>query len=134
MSRIPAAIRRQVEERAKKRCEYCHMPDSVSSTGFQVDHIISQKQGGSSLLDNLAYACLKCNRMKGSDIAAYDEDTHELTPFYHPRRQLWDDHFQLQAGLMVGKTAIGRVTVRLFQMNHPRQVETRNELIKAGLW
>jgi hypothetical protein len=36
--------------------------------------------------------------------------------------------------MIFGKTAIGRVTVRLLQMNHPEQLEIRLQLIQAGVW
>jgi len=35
---------------------------------------------------------------------------------------------------IVGKTAAGRVTVRLLQMNEPEQREIRRLLIAAGEW
>lgn len=134
MPRISAALRREVRNRAHQRCEYCRIPDEISSFGHQVDHIISIKQGGTSEPDNLAYACIRCNRYKGSDVAAYDVDSQKLTSFYNPRSQAWDEHFELKNGLMVGKTDVGRVTIRIFQMNHPKQVETRQNLIGKGLW
>jgi hypothetical protein len=34
----------------------------------------------------------------------------------------------------VGKTPVGRVTVRILQLNHPKQLRIRRELIDLGLW
>ncbi len=66
MSRyIPQEIRVHVAERASFRCEYCLLPDFAGSFPFEVDHVIAIKHGGKSILENLAYACPRCNRNKG---------------------------------------------------------------------
>jgi 5-methylcytosine-specific restriction endonuclease McrA len=134
MSHVPAAVREQVRKRAGNRCEYCRKPEDAVVYPYHVDHIISQKHDGKSTLDNLAWACFQCNVNKGSDIAAYDSATGNLTPLYNPRLQVWIDHFELQQSLIVGKTPEGRVTVRLLQFNHLDQVDIRRGLISAGLW
>lgn len=134
MTSISSGVRREVRERAKRRCEYCHKPDSTTAFGHQVDHILSLKQGGTSDLDNLAYACLACNKFKGSDIAAYDENTEDLIPFYNPRKQNWDEHFTFEDARIIGQTPVGRVTVRIFQLNHPKQLEIRRDLMDSGQW
>ena len=85
-------------------------------------------------MNNLAWSCFLCNVAKGSDIAAFDEDTGNLVPLYNPRTQIWDEHFEVDGAQIVGKTPAGRATVRLLRMNRPEQVETRRSLIKAGLW
>jgi len=71
-ARIPARVRAQVRRRARGRCEYCLIYEEDSYTGYQVDHIIARKHGGQTILSNLAFACVLCNRSKGSDVAAPD--------------------------------------------------------------
>lgn len=134
MTTISAAVREQVRQRANRRCEYCRLPEDFGFYSHQVDHIIALKHRGSSSPDNLAYACFNCNNAKGSDIASYDESTNQLTPLYNPRQQAWSDHFELNEAAIVGKTAVGRVTIFLLQMNDDEQVETRQAVIDAGLW
>ena len=134
MSTVPESIREQVRRRAGGRREYCGKPEEASTYPHHIEHIIARKHDGTSELSNLAWACFHCNVAKGSDIASYDRETSELTPLFNPRTQNWDDHFMLTDGMIVGKTAIGRVTVRLLQMNHPEQLEIRLQLIQAGLW
>jgi hypothetical protein len=114
MSRVSPALREKVRQRADGRCEYC--------------------RNGSTDLDNLAWACFDCNTNKGSDLSAYDDITKQLTPLYNPRTQKWDEHFEVNNAIINGKTDVGRVTVRLLQMNDPDRVETRRELIEANLW
>jgi hypothetical protein len=134
MSRISAKTREQVRERAGQRCEYCRKPEGISAYAHQVEHVIAIKHEGPSTLDNLAWACFQCNNNKGSDIASYDKETNMLAPLYNPRQDRWDDHFIFDDVVLVGKTPIGRVTIRILQMNHPDQIETRAYLLSAGLW
>ncbi|WP_419555776.1 HNH endonuclease [Planctellipticum variicoloris] len=60
-SRPSAQLRRKVVERADSRCEYCmiHQEDAVST--HQVDHVIAEKHGGKTALENLALSCMTCN-------------------------------------------------------------------------
>jgi 5-methylcytosine-specific restriction endonuclease McrA len=131
MTRVPQKIREQVQKRASGDCEYCRKPEVFSAYSFHVDHIIPVKRhNGSEELYNLAWACFDCNTFKGTDIAAYDEITKELTPLYNPRTQQWDDHFEMNGLLIVGKTSVGRVTVRILQMNDPERIELRRNYIE----
>jgi hypothetical protein len=66
-SYISAALRRLVATRAEYLCEYCLIHEEDTFFGCEVDHIISEKHGGQTEADNLAYACAFCNRSKGSD-------------------------------------------------------------------
>lgn len=135
MSRLSEEIRQQVRLRAKNRCEYCGKPDGYSVHKHQVDHIISQKHKGSDDLDNLALACFRCNVSKGTDVGAYDSETAQLVPFYNPRAQSWKEHFKLlENEEITGLSPSGRITVAVFQFNHPDQLESRRYLIEANLW
>lgn len=130
MSLVSKELRTLVRTRANERCEYCHKPDNVSNYSHHIDHIIPLKHEGASTADNLAWACFQCNTTKSSDVASYENGV--LTPLFNPRTQKWDDHFELDGAVINGKTAIGRVTVRTLQINHPDQIETRQRLINAN--
>jgi hypothetical protein len=134
MSRVSASVREQVRKRAQERCEYCRKPETAGGFSYQVDHVIPEKHLGTSSLENLAWACFKCNNAKATDIASYDADTGTLTPLYNPRIQAWNEHFELLEGIVLGRTAVGRVTVRVLEMNSPIQIEVRRLLVEAGLW
>jgi len=131
---VPESLRDYVRQRAGARCEYCRKPEIASVYPHHVEHIIARKHGGSSDPENLAWACFQCNIAKGTDVASYDAETRELAPLYNPRKQHWSDHFEMINATIVGKTAAGRVTVRLLQMNEPEQREIRRLLIGAGEW
>jgi len=131
---IGAALRRKVQDRAHRQCEYCLMPDTEPIFPHEPDHIIARKHGGRTLLPNLAYACFECNRAKGSDIASYDQESGDLTPLYNPRQQAWLQHFRFSGPIIEPLTAVGRVTVALLKLNAPARVAIRENLIRAGVY
>ena len=92
---ISAELRQAVARRANFLCEYCLIAEADTFYGCEVDHIISLKHGGSSKLNNLAYACALCNRAKGSDIGSISA-AGEFTRFFNPRVESWTEHFQLE--------------------------------------
>jgi 5-methylcytosine-specific restriction endonuclease McrA len=84
---IPASLRRLAIERANERCEYCLVPQSASAFEHEPDHIIPMQHGGKTEADNLALACLRCNRCKGPNIGSLDPETGALVSFFNPRKQ-----------------------------------------------
>ena len=72
---ISAEMRRFVAERAEFRCEYCLVPAAVAFFSHEVDHIVATKHGGKDELQNLAFACWRCNRHKGTDLGSLDPQT-----------------------------------------------------------
>jgi len=126
--------KKTVCERAEKRCEYCRLPDLDSYYGFQADHIISWRHGGKTELNNLAYACPDCNRSKGTDLGTLLDDSDVLIPFFHPRKDEWDIHFELHAsGLITAKSGIGRATIKILAFNHPDRIIERQLMIRLQL-
>jgi hypothetical protein len=131
--RISELIRRQVAERAECRCEYCLMPEKFLATVFHIDHIRSRKHGGKTILINLAYACPHCNQNKGSDIATFLDDTNELTiRFFNPRKDRWQEHFEVNYGEILSKTPIGEATIKILDFNQPERIMLRQVLIDIG--
>ncbi len=130
---IPAALRRSVVERAAGRCEYCGIPEKAVFARHQIDHIISEKHGGATESNNLAFSCLLCNKNKGSDIASIDPVTGEIVPLFNPRREDWATHFELRPdGRILAKTAVSRATARLLRLDNPDRITERHLLIDAG--
>ncbi len=134
MSPRPSAkLRSLVYERANGKCEYCLIPEDISYSCHQLDHIISLKHGGKTTLENLALSCILCNRRKGSDISSIDPKTGKVVSLFNPRKQLWEEHFSLRGLKFIGLTPYGNATVSLLEFNlYQRQLE-RSELIKAGV-
>ncbi len=127
---IPDHLRRLVIERALGCCEYCLIHQDDTPEPHHVDHSIAIKHGGMTILINLAFACARCNRFKGSDFAAIDPADGQPTFLFNPRTQDWNDHFKLDGALVVGLTPSGRATVGLLRMNDDAVVVHRRELIR----
>ena len=132
MSDIAPETRRIVAARAHYVCEYCLIAEEDAFFKFQIEHIISRKHGGSSELENLALACVFCNRYKGSDIASLIPGTNELVQFYNPRTMRWREHFRFNEVVIESLTDIGEATVRILQINHEDQILERRVLYHRG--
>src|SRR5436190_10046321 len=119
--------RASVQERAGYRCEYCqlHQEDSPLAV-LHVEHIIPRIHGGTDDLDNLALACIDCNLHKGPNLTGIDTQTERVTNLFHPRRQRWKEHFKWRGIYIVGKTPIGRTTIRVLHMNSEDQLALRS--------
>jgi len=124
-NRVNSETRRIVASRANFVCEYCLIAEEDAYFKFQVEHIISRKHSGSSELENLALACVFCNRYKGSDIASLTPETNKLIRFYNPRVDRWNEHFRLNGVVIEPLTDIGEATVRILQVNHDDQILER---------
>ena len=131
---VSAELRQQVAERAQFLCEYCLLHDDESHFGSEVDHIISRKHGGQTILKNLAYACLRCNRHKGTDLGSLNWQTGQLVRFFNPRTDRWAEHFTLNGEAIMPLTEIGEVTVRILGFNSPKRLTERALLLKVGLF
>jgi len=79
---IPIPLRQLVIERAESRCEYCLIHQSVSPYTHEVDHLLARKHGGKTESQNLALACLPCNRRKGSDLTTIDPRSSEIVALF----------------------------------------------------
>jgi len=128
ITRIPAALRRLIIERAKNRCEYCLLPAGVAFFPHEVDRVIAEKHGGQTEAENLAFACWRCNRHKGSDLGSFDPQTRNFSLLFNPRRQIWTEHFGFQAEQIIGLTPEGRTTVSLLLLNTNERLAERRTL------
>lgn len=126
-------LRQLVQQRANHTCEYCRVPQQFDILPFQVDHIIAVKHHGLTADDNLALSCYGCNAYKGPNIAGIDPETGKLTRLFHPRQDEWDEHFEWNGPVVVGRTVIGRATIDVLNMNLPERVEHRRLLIVGGV-
>jgi len=131
---VSNSLRRLVVSRAEGRCEYYLMPQSASAYEHEPDHIIPIQHGGETKSDNLALACLRCNRRKGPNVGSFDPKTGVLVAFYNPRAQKWGDHFRLNKAEIQPLTPEARVTVKILQLNDEQCLEERKSLLDLGLY
>lgn len=120
------ATRAFVRQRAGSRCEYCHLhQDDSPLAALHIEHIRPRKHGGSDNADNLGLACMDCNLHKGSNLTDIDPLTGTVTELFHPRLQNWNEHFTWQGIRLAGKTAVGRTTIQVLNMNSGDQLDLR---------
>jgi hypothetical protein len=132
---MDAGAREQVRQRAKDRCEYCQLEQRHDPYHpFHVEHIVARQHRGPDDLANLAWSCHQCNLHKGTNLASIDPDTNEVTRLFHPRRDVWEEHFLVDGPGIGGRTAIGRTTAWLLQMNSQERIELRLALMQLGEW
>jgi HNH endonuclease len=131
---VPADLRRLVARRADFLCEYCLIHEDDTFFGCEVDHILSEKHGGKTEEANLAYACLFCNRAKGSDIASSAQDSGALVRFFNPRVDSWAAHFNLdvEGVIITPRSQVGEVTARILGFNRAERLLERSALKIVG--
>lgn len=136
MSRyIPEGWRLLVKQRANFRCEYCRLPESIAGFSFEMDHVISLRHGGETVLDNLANSCPICNGNKNSDLGTFIPGRpYAIVRFFNPRIDNWFEHFEVIDGVINGLTDIGIVTTRFFDFNQEQDVILRKKLLNLGLF
>jgi hypothetical protein len=75
-----------------------------------------------------------CNSFKGVQTSGYDPLTGQLTPLFHPRRDIWAQHFaRSDDGLRIhGRTPTGRSTVEALQLNNVIALLVRRAWVSVG--
>lgn len=122
-----AADKARVRKRARQRCEYCRLRQVDSPLApLHIEHIVPKAHGGGDDLDNLALACIDCNLHKRTNLTGVDPLTGGVTELFHPRHHRWQDHFARLGIHLVGRTAIGRTTIRVLNMNSDDQLALRS--------
>ncbi len=131
---ISSATKKLVFERANGYCEYCKCSSDFSTEPFSIEHIIPKSKNGTDSPNNLALACIGCNIYKSDKTTFLDTITQGFFPLYNPRISNWDEHFIWDESLtsMIGKTAIGRVTIAAIRLNRRQLKNLRRALIAIG--
>ena len=129
---MEAALRNSVWERAQAKCAYCRMPQHLDRLTFEVEHILPVKHGGAAALENLALACFFCNRYKGPNLAGIDSESGQVVTLFHPRREVWSEHFVWSEGTLKGLTPHARATIAVLRINDAARVALRNLLFASG--
>ena len=120
--RISPRVFEQVRERAERACEFCGVSEIDTGGLLTVDHFRPRVRSGSNALDNLVYACFRCNNYKH----AYWAGETEETEIWNPRIEAASVHFiELEDGGLVALTEVGRRTIKVLRLNRPLLVEYR---------
>jgi HNH endonuclease len=132
---ITISEQQAIIDRAQRRCEYCQCPMDYSSQSFVCEHITPVAKGGETFLENLALACGGCNSSKYTKQEAIDPSSSENAPLYHPRQEIWLEHFSWSTDRLeiIGITPTGRATVKALNLNRSGVKNIRKLLIMANL-
>ena len=125
-----------VAARAEHRCEYCHAPEAIFNFPFEVEHVVPPGQFGSDIEDNWGLACRSCNLYKSDEVQHEDPETGKLVGLFHPRQQIWDEHFAvvIDDGVLRGRTPCGRATAARLRLNSTTQCHARQQWARLGLF
>jgi len=110
------------------------MHQSLQGATFHVEHAVPLSRGGSSELDNLAWACPGCNLHKSDRIEAVDPNSGQTARLFHPREDTWNDHFRWDDHSIVGRTPVGLATEDALQLNNERRILIRQAEQLFGLF
>lgn len=121
------ATRSFIANRAGHRCEYCLFNENDDVGYFHVEHIIAIKHGGTDDRNNLAFSCQHCNLHKGPNLSSIDSEGDPQLPvrLFHPRKDVWGEHFYFSDANILGSTPIGRATVFCLNMNSEHRLVIR---------
>ena len=66
-----------------------------------MEHILARQHGGSTSLENLAFACWSCNLKKGPNLSGIDPETGHVAALFNPRKDSWPEHFSAHIGTLI---------------------------------
>jgi hypothetical protein len=135
MSRIATGLRERVRLRARNLCEYCRSQINLTGQDFTIDHIIPESAGGYNDVANLCLCCFWCNNFKHARLHLLDARTGNIVRLFNPRQDIWEEHFRWSPTQtrIIGRTAIGRVTVIALRLNRPTLVRALLLWVRHGL-
>jgi hypothetical protein len=101
---------------------------------LEIEHIVPKSKGGTDDEENLCLACRSCNLFKGNQTHGRDPLTGRLVRLFNPRRQRWQRHFRWSEDgvFVIGRTACGRATVVVLNLNNLVAITVRRNWIAAG--
>lgn len=98
------------------RCEYRLTHEDDSAFSHEVDQRCQAATGGRTTAGNLAYACMVCNRFKGTNIGSVDS-AGSVVRLYRPRSDRWQEHFRLRGAVIAPLSEAAIATAKLLRLN-----------------
>jgi hypothetical protein len=121
---ITVEDRQEIREAYGYCCGYCGVSETDIGGELQIDHYQPTTRGGGDNPGNLVYACVHCNRFKGSYWP--NEGDSESLKILHPGEDDLSTHLQVTAsGRMEGLTPRGWFHIQRLHLNRPQLVVWR---------
>lgn len=110
------------------------MHQSLQGATFHIEHIVPRSHDGESTLENLAWACPSCNLHNDNRVAVANPDTGEQVSLFHPRHDIWDEHFEWLGTELIGRSLVGWATIGALELNSERRRRIRAAEALFGLF
>jgi hypothetical protein len=118
-------LHQEVRRLYRYQCGYCNASETEAGGELTVDHYYPSVAGGSDELENLIYACFRCNTNKGDELPFISGAEPEQR-ILHPLRDDLAAHFQVDDfGLAVPLTETGLLHITTLELNRPALVRFR---------
>ena len=119
---ISAEKREIVRRRANFSCEFCGITETDVGGELTVDHFQPKSKKGADNLENLIYACARCNLYK----ADYFPENKFVQKLWNPREESGEAHFLLvPSGEFFALSETGKFTIQRLRLNRSQLVENR---------
>lgn len=116
---------RQKVRKADFTCEYCGISERDTGGELTIDHFKPKAANGEDNLENLVYACFRCNLYKGD----YWTENDSTPKIFNPRLQLVTDHFWLASnGIIHPLSETGDFTINRLRLNRIPLVAHRRKI------
>ncbi|MCB0047580.1 MAG: HNH endonuclease [Caldilineaceae bacterium] len=115
-----------IRQRYNYACGYCGVSEVSAGGVLTVDHYRPLSAGGGDELDNLVYACVRCNQYKHSYWPTADDERLGFRVL-HPLLDSLSTHYRLvvASGRFDPLSKIGHFHVTLLRLNRPQLVQHR---------
>lgn len=115
-----------IRQRYAFACGYCGVSEVSTGGLLTVDHYCPLSAGGDDSLDNLVYACVRCNQYKYTFWPS-DGDKALGLRILHPLQDILVHHYRHnpQTGQLEPLTETGRFHITLLRLNRPQLVRYR---------
>jgi len=132
---ISDATRSRIRQAANEQCGYCRISSHLVYATMEIDHIFPKSRGGGDEEENLWLACPFCNNAKSDQINGIDPVTQEAIALFHPRQQLWTEHFAWNPddkASLLGLSLCGRASIAALGINETIPLQFRRLMVLAG--
>ena len=123
---MPTSSKSIIRERYQYSCGYCGVSEAHAGGELTLDHYQPRSVSGGEDVDNLVYACIKCNQYKG-EFWPTEADIELDRRVLHPLLDNLSKHVieNEQTAHLQALTNTGAFHIALLRLNRPQLIEHR---------